>query len=257
MIDAVHRYNHEPVEEKAKYYSHDFNKAVRYAPSFNLPNDKVLDWKDTLRVFYTPNPPDLNEWPVSCREAVLNYSKEIRVLAATLLTLLSEALCLPPDYLMKIDCMGRQTVAMNYYPPCPQPNLSLGISGHSDPGSVTLLLQDQVGGLQVSNDGRWVTVDPLPGSLVVNIGDRLQIVSNDKFKSVEHRAVTNSRSPRVSIATFFSPESDSTLKFGPIPELLNERNPAHYREIGNDEYMRHFLNRGLKGKSLLEVVRLP
>eukprot|EP01018_Ginkgo_biloba_P004050 Gb_26903 [translate_table: standard] len=256
MKNAVHRYNQEPIEEKMKHYTLRTDTAIRYAPSFNPLKDKVMEWKDTLTIRYAPNPPDFNALPSSCRETVVEYLAQTRILGTTLLTLISEALCLPADRLVNMECMRAQLMLMNYFPRCPQPELTLGLSGHSDPGAVTVLLQDQVGGLQVFMDGRWVAVHPLPGSLVINLGDQIQILSNGRFKSVEHRVVTNFQTSRVSIPVFFYPGNDCPVKFGPIEELLSERNPPLYKEIAYDEYMENFLGKSLDGKSCLELVEL-
>lgn len=71
---------------------------------------------------------------------------------------------------------GSQLVVVNCYPPCPQPELTLGMPPHSDYGFVTLLLQDDVEGLQIMYRDEWVTVDPIPGSFVVNVGDHLEVL---------------------------------------------------------------------------------
>uniref|UniRef100_A0A2P2QRG1 Uncharacterized protein MANES_15G133500 n=1 Tax=Rhizophora mucronata TaxID=61149 RepID=A0A2P2QRG1_RHIMU len=65
----------------------------------------------------------------------------------------------------------------HYYLFCPQPELTLGTTSHTDPGVVTILLQDRIGSLQVNCDGRWLDVKSAPGALVIDIGDILQIVS--------------------------------------------------------------------------------
>jgi isopenicillin N synthase-like dioxygenase len=65
---------------------------------------------------------------------------------------------------------------VNFYPKCPQPDLTLGLSSHSDPGGMTLLLPDSnVPGLQVRKDGNWITVKPVPHAFIVNIGDQIQV----------------------------------------------------------------------------------
>lgn len=71
---------------------------------------------------------------------------------------------------------GSQLVVVNCYPPCPQPELTLGMPPHSDYGFLTLLLQDDVEGLQIMYRDEWVTVDPIPGSFVVNVGDHLEVL---------------------------------------------------------------------------------
>jgi isopenicillin N synthase-like dioxygenase len=63
----------------------------------------------------------------------------------------------------------------NFYPPCPQPHLVLGLAAHSDPNSMTLLFQDDTGGLQVKKGNHWVGVAPLPNALIINVGDEIQV----------------------------------------------------------------------------------
>lgn len=106
---------------------------------------------------------------------MVEYSKRVKALVRTLFELLSEALGLEPDHLASMDCDKGQTVLCHYYPACPEPNLTMGTTRHSDPDFLTILLQDHIGGLEVLYQDRWVKVPPLPGALVVNIGDLLQV----------------------------------------------------------------------------------
>jgi isopenicillin N synthase-like dioxygenase len=110
-----------------------------------------------------------------CRDAIFEYAKQVKDLGDRLLQLLSESLGLKPSYLTDIECNQGQIILGHYYPPCPQPELAIGSSRHSDSSFLTILLQDQVGGLQILHDDQWVDVTPTPGAFIVNIGDLLQV----------------------------------------------------------------------------------
>ncbi|KAF8413629.1 hypothetical protein HHK36_001621 [Tetracentron sinense] len=126
---------------------------------------------------------------------------------------------------------GWQSMRMNYYPPCPQPELVIGLTPHSDSVALTILLQvNEMEGLQIKKDGRWIPVKPLPNAFIVNIGDILEIVTNGAYRSIEHRATVNSEKERISIATFYIPNRNGEL--GPAPSLISPHNPALFRRGG-------------------------
>lgn len=123
------------------------------------------------------HPLTLSSMDTIFRGALLEYSKHVMELGNTLFGLLSEALGLSPTYLTDIECNQGQILLCHYYPPCPEPELAIGTSQHSDSGFLTILLQDSIGGLQIHHDGAWVDVPPVPGAFIVNIGDLLQVWS--------------------------------------------------------------------------------
>lgn len=104
-----------------------------------------------------------------------------------LLELISEGLGLKTSYLndhLAQEGMGTFDFLMNYYPPCPEPDLALGLPKHTDGGAIVVLLQDSNPGLQVLKDGEWITVTPIEGAFVVNLGDHLEVINVHSPNSV-------------------------------------------------------------------------
>jgi len=141
-------------------------------------------------------------------------------------------------------------MAVNYYPKCPNPELTFGSPAHSDPNVLTLLLQDEVPGLQVLNNGHWIAVNSIPNSFVINIGDQLQVLSNGRYRSVLHRAVVSSSKSRISIPTFYCPSPDAVI--APAPASIDDEHPALFRRFTYDEYYQNFLNKKLQGNTCLQ-----
>ncbi|XP_056172100.1 1-aminocyclopropane-1-carboxylate oxidase homolog 12-like [Syzygium oleosum] len=104
---------------------------------------------------------------------LMKYSKHVMRQGSRLLELLSEALGLHPNHLKEMECGKGHAIVCHYYPPCPQPELTLSVTKHSD-DFLTIRLQDQIGGLKVLHENQWIDVPPIPGALVINIGDLLQ-----------------------------------------------------------------------------------
>nr|XP_043634359.1 1-aminocyclopropane-1-carboxylate oxidase homolog 1-like [Erigeron canadensis] len=250
-IDCIRMFHEQESEVKMKLYSRERMNKVRFDSNIDLYQSRAANWRDTLTISMVVGDLDPNEVPAVCRETMLEYIKEVTKLGGSLLELLSEALNVEPNYLQDMGCAHGRIFACQYYPPCPEPELTLGASKHTDAAFLTLLLQDQIGGLQVRHRDQWADVPPIAGALVVNIGDLLQIVSNDKFKSVNHRVLANHNGPRMSLASFFKGVAVPPKVYGPI----NDGSPPVYKDFLVSDYMKHFFTRSID-KSGLDYYKL-
>ncbi|KAF3456832.1 hypothetical protein FNV43_RR01486 [Rhamnella rubrinervis] len=252
MKDGVKRFHEQDTEVKKQFYTRDRLKPVFYNSNFDLYSAPSTNWRDTFIIKMAPNPPKPEDLPEVCRDIFIEYSKQVMQLGNLLLELLSEALGLNPNHLKDMDCAEGLLVGCHYYPSCPQPELTLGASKHADYSFLTVLLQDHIGGLQVLHRNHWIDIPYEPGALVINIGDLLQLISNDRFKSGEHRVLANGVGPRISVATFFYTGMLETKKlYGPIKELLSDANPPKYRETTVRDFITVFQGEGLGGTSAL------
>ncbi|KZV23324.1 flavonol synthase/flavanone 3-hydroxylase-like [Dorcoceras hygrometricum] len=134
--------------------------------------------------------------------------------------ILNDCLGLPPDFLKEYnhDRSWDFMVALRYFPATETENN--GIAEHEDGNCVTLVIQDEVGGLEVKKDGKWIPVVPAPCNIVVNISDVIQVLSNNKFKSATHRVVRSKDKSRHSFAFFYSIKGDKWVE--PFPQFTKE-----------------------------------
>ncbi|KAF2314642.1 hypothetical protein GH714_028171 [Hevea brasiliensis] len=191
----------------------------------------------------------------STLDALEAYS-ELQKIAKKIFNLVAKAVGMKPDEMRDLTEEGWQAMRMNYYPPCPEPDLVIGLRPHSDATGLTIVLQlNEVEGLQIHKDGMWIPVKPIPNAFIINIGDMLEIVTNGIYRSIEHRATISSTKERLSIATFHNPKFDGELCAA--PSLITPETPPVFKSISVADYFKGYLSRELHGKSFIDVLRIP
>jgi isopenicillin N synthase-like dioxygenase len=206
------------------------------------------DWKEV----YDFGPADgdvlVPQWPWALpafEPAIRKYYSACERVAHRLLATLSSNLGVPASELEQhFGASHTSFLRLNHYPVCPTPAAPagvevatggyLGVNHHTDAGVLTLLLQDDEPGLQVFRDERWHTVEPRRDALVVNIGDIVQVWSNDYYHAALHRVVTNPQTDRFTAAYFLNPSYETV--YAPLPTMVDDRNPARYRPINWGEF---------------------
>lgn len=110
---------------------------------------------------------------------MIEYMRALDKLGMTIFEMLAHGLGLPDDFFTRnFEEKESTMIRVNRYPPCPLPTKCLGLGSHSYPHTLTILLQDDVGGLQVlKGDRQWVGIRPVANSFVFNIGDTLEVIS--------------------------------------------------------------------------------
>ncbi len=187
-----------------------------------------------------------NQWPEGLhafKPTMDEYFQACEALGLTLVRAICASLGAVPDALQ--SSFGRRHtsfVRLNYYPlddPLTReesasvtPLGDMALHHHTDAGALTILLQDDVGGLQVEAGGEWIDVDPVPGALVINVGDMMQVWSNDRYRAALHRVVPRTETARYSIPFFFNPSYDTD--YAPLETAAAA--PPRYRPINWGEF---------------------
>ncbi len=180
--------------------------------------------------------------PLGFRESLQDHALACHELAQRILALCCENLSMPGISLgHHFEPRHSSFLRLNHYPvddpvadqdaPSAGPR---GISQHTDAGALTIRLQDDVSGLQVLHGGDWLDVPPAVGCLTVNIGDMLQVWSNDRYQAPLHRVRASEQVERFSAAYFFNPDYDCVVQ--PLPALISPDRPARYRPVHWGEF---------------------
>ncbi|KAL3850210.1 hypothetical protein ACJIZ3_012092 [Penstemon smallii] len=258
---AAHDFFNLPVVERRKYLKENTpSQTVQLRTSFSPQVEKVLEWKDYLLHFCDGQEIEHSEhWPHVSRDQVLEYINWAKPVIRKLLEILLNGINVEKmDEVKESALMASQIVSLLYYPVCPNPDLASGAGPHADISSLTFLLQDDVGGLYVrANEcDKWIHVQPVKGAFVVNIGDVLQIMSNDRYKSIEHRVLVSGSKNRVSVPIFLNPAPNASI--GPLPEVLEAglgEKPI-YKQIVYSDYYNYFFSKAHDGKQTINYAKI-
>ena len=188
-----------------------------------------------------------NLWPANLpgfRSTMLEYFTACESLGMQLIELFCLGLGAPADQISPAFHPSHTGfIRLNFYPlddPL-EADISRQVAGlgdmalqhHSDAGALTILLQDNVGGLQVFAMNEWRDVPPMPGAFVINTADMMQVWSNDRYRAPLHRVLPVTEEPRYSIPFFFNPSYDYDC--APL-QILAEAEGAHYRPVNWGEF---------------------
>ncbi|KAL6642457.1 hypothetical protein ACP70R_020638 [Stipagrostis hirtigluma subsp. patula] len=244
-----------PLEVKNVYAQRPGN-LQGYGQAFVVSNDQKLDWADMFVIITQPHEArDMTLWPtqpLTLRKSLEDYSFELKKVAQYVVTAMGKTLNLDPELL--VDKYAVQALRMNYYPPCiSMPEKVLGFSPHSDGNFLTILLEvNSVEGLQIRRHGAWIPVKPRPEALLVNVGDLLEIMTNGRYKSIEHRVTINAHKERISISAFNNPKFDGVVS--PIAGSTTEK--LLYKTVSVEEYFKHHMSNKLDGKKALDYAKV-
>ena len=189
-----------------------------------------------------------NQWPKNLpgfREQMLTYQSELRKLGDHVLQLVAVSLELAPEHFQSFYDMPIPNTRLIKYPPQPSDARfnQIGAGAHTDWGAITLLAQDNLGGLEVANvAGDWLEARPIPGTFVVNLGDLMARWTNGLYKSTMHR-VRNNRSSqdRYSVAFFYSPRPTALVSC--LPTCTDASRPPQFQPCTVRDHMDEMFRR--------------
>lgn len=185
------------------------------------------------------------------------YCEEVKKVGLEVMEAVIESLGLknPTNLTKKIED-GMQVMAVNCYPPCPEPEIALGLPPHSDYSCLTILYQS-CPGLEIMDfeDGTWKAIPHIPGALQVHVGDHFEVFSNGLYKSVVHRATLNSVRTRISITSLFSLGIDDKMESA--IELVDDQHPQKYRESSFRDFLNFLANNDIaEGKNFIDILKI-
>lgn len=210
----------------------DLKESFNFAFPFTADDPLVSEGKTLI---------GLNQWPegeLAWRRILERYYLEIFELGQKILEAFALTLKLPTNFFRERYKSPLVRARLLHYPPQEPTHADeqFGAAEHTDYGAITILLQDDVGGLQVKNrSGQWIEAVPIANTFVINIGDMLERWSNHLFVSTPHRVMNRSGRERYSIPVFYDPDYDAIISC--LPNCASSENPARYPPIVAGDYI--------------------
>ncbi|KAL2331583.1 hypothetical protein Fmac_019164 [Flemingia macrophylla] len=227
------------IEQKKLFYQPFLNKSAqtsfstlsaktyRWGNAFAT-NLRQLSWSEAFHFYLT----DISRMDQhqSLRSSLEAFATRMFTLAERLAEILACKLNTKSSYFHE-HCLPKTSfIRLNRYPPCPISSKVHGLLPHSDTSFLTIVHQDQVEGLQLMKDGKWLGVKPNPYALVVNIGDLFQALSNGVYKSIKHRVAAAEKVERFSMAFFYCPSDEAVIKSQIKPPMYRKFTFRDYRQ---------------------------
>nr|ABK76317.1 anthocyanin synthase [Anthurium andraeanum] len=243
-----------PIEEKEKYANDQSSGNIQgYGSKLANNASGQLEWQDYFfHLIFPEDKADFSIWPkqpANYVEETREFGRQLRVVASKMLAMLSLGLGVEEGKL-EAEVGGIEDLLLqmkiNYYPRCPQPELAVGVEAHTDVSALSFILHNMVPGLQVHNEGQWVTARCVPDSIIMHVGDVVEILSNGQYKSILHRGLVNKEKVRVSWAVFCEPPRDKIL-LQPLPDILGQGRPAQFPPRTFSQHIQHKLFRKTQG----------
>jgi isopenicillin N synthase-like dioxygenase len=182
-----------------------------------------------------------NQWPENLpgwRERVIEYFTAVEQLSRRLMNGIALSLDLPWGYFEPMLTEHVSSLRLLHYPPHlnADPAREVGCGAHTDWGAITVLAQDDVGGLEIQlPDGLWIPARPVHGAFIVNIGDMMQRWTNDLYVSTPHRVLNRSPHDRYSAAFFFDPSYSTQVEC--LPTCCHATRPPRYPPITSGDHL--------------------
>ena len=243
FLDATRTFFHLPLDERLAvrrdaenpmgFYDEELTKNTR---DWKQVYDFGIDLGDA-GVAHPSRWPDVDGF----RDIMTGWYRRCEAISMTLLDAIEQSLDVAPGSIAD-SFRTRHTsfLRLNYYPVCDDPapadsgteitHGSLGVNRHTDAGALTVLVQDDVPALQVNKDNQWHTIVPEPGGMIINIGDMMQVWSNDRFQAPEHRVIANASRERFSAPFFLNPDYRTDCVPLTTPARYRPVNWGHFRD---------------------------